>query len=159
MVENKKIKIGINGFGRIGRSIFRIAILSDYFDIVAINDLNDNLESIAYLLKYDSIHGNINQPIRIEDRNIIIKDMKVKVFHESAIDNVPWNNLGVEIVVGCTGNLENVDNAKKCMGSITKKVVFSDSPDKVDHTFVFGVSDNNYNPKKFYENALFDCLD
>jgi len=149
-MPQRKVKIGINGFGRIGRTIFRVASLKDYFDIVAINDLNDSIESLAYLLKYDSIHGNINQTIRIEDGNIIFKDMKIKVFHKQSINSVPWNDLGAEIVVGCTGNLENVVNAKKCIGSITKKIVFSDSPDDVDHTFVFGVTDKYYDSKKHH---------
>lgn len=148
MIKQKKIKIGINGFGRIGRTIFRVALLRDYFDVVAINDLNDSLESLAYLIKYDTIHGTLGQEVTVEDNSIICKNMKIKVFHEEKIERVPWNELGVQIVVGCTGNLENVTNAKRCIGQVTKKVLFTDSPEAVDHTFVFGVTHADYDPEK-----------
>jgi len=143
-MPQRKVKIGINGFGRIGRAIFRVALSKKYFDVVTINDLNDSLESLAYLTKYDSLHGTLKQEVKIEDGSVICGDMKMKVFCEPNIEKIPWNELGVEIVVGCTGSLENVDNAKKCLGPVTKKVVFSDSPTAVDHTFVFGVTDENY---------------
>ena len=73
MIKQKKIKIGINGFGRIVRTIFRVALLRDYFDVVAINDLNDSLESLAYLIKYDTIHGTLGQEVTVEDNSIFEK--------------------------------------------------------------------------------------
>jgi glyceraldehyde 3-phosphate dehydrogenase len=145
---NSKIKVGINGFGRIGRAVFRVLLSRDIFDVVAINDINDDLDSLAYLLKYDSIHGRLTEKIEVQGDSITCGDFVMKVFSEYKIEEVPWNNLGVEIVIGCTGSLHNVANARKCMGATVKKVLFSDSPEAVDHTFVFGVSDSGYDHEK-----------
>lgn len=145
----RKIRIGINGFGRIGRAVFRINKLKDLFEVVVINDINDNVENLCYLMKYDSIHGILDDEIKAIKNEIIFNGSKIKVFFESKVENVPWNDLGVDIVVESTGNLVNVANARRCLGSSVKKVVFSDSPaEHIDFTFVFGVNEDEYNPKK-----------
>lgn len=144
----KKPKIGINGFGRVGRTVLRVNKFRDLFDVVAINDINDDIENLAYLMKYDSIHGTLQDDIEVVGNEILCRDFRIKVFSERKIEKVPWNDLGVDVVVGCTGNLENVEHAKKCLGESVKKVVFSDSPVNVDFTFVFGVNENEYDHRK-----------
>ena len=144
-----KLKIAINGFGRIGRAIFRVNATNKLFEVIAINDINDNVESIEYLMKYDSIHGILPDNIESGNNEILFNGRSIKVFSESEIANVPWNSLGVDIIIECTGNLNNVTNAKKCLGKCVKKVVFSDSPaEHIDFTFVFGVNDHEYNHEK-----------
>lgn len=145
----KRIKVGINGFGRIGRTLFRINILNKLFDIVAINDINDDVENLAYQLKYDSTHGVLSDhEIKVVQNRILFDGHKIDVFTKENIYDVPWNDLDVDIVVGCTGLLKNVEGAKKCLGDSVKKVVFSDSPENVDFTFIMGVNQERYLPRK-----------
>ena len=146
---DKQIKVGINGFGRIGRALFRINILNKLFDVVAINDINDDVENLAYQLKYDSTHGVLSDhEIKVVQNRILFDSHKIDVFTKENIYDVPWNDLDVDIVVGCTGLLKNVEGAKKCLGDSVKKVVFSDSPENVDFTFIIGVNQERYLPRK-----------
>ena len=148
-MTKKRIKVGINGFGRIGRTIFRQNIISKHFDVVAINDLNNNIENLAYQLKYDSTHGPLfSHKITTDKKTINFDENSIKVFHEKHIDAVPWDELDVDIVIGCTGILDNVNRAPKCLRGSVKKVVFSDSPKDVDYTIVMGINEKNYNPSE-----------
>lgn len=145
----RKIRIGLNGFGRIGRAIFRANTARKLFDVVAINDLNDDIDNLAYLMKYDSIHGILPDSIIPREEDILFNESPIRVFSESKMADVPWNETGVNVVVGCTGNLDNVANAKKCLGNTVQKVVFSDSPaENIDMTFVLGVNEDLYDPDK-----------
>lgn len=153
----RKIRVGINGFGRIGRAIFRVGISTGQFEVKAINDLNPNVENLAYLMKYDSIHGILPEEVEADGETIVLDGNPIPIYHQAKIQDVPWNDCDVEVVIGCTGNLDNVDNAKLCIGSSVKKVVFSDSPAAVDHTFVFGVSDKQYDQKKHDSIACSIC--
>jgi len=153
----KVIRVGINGFGRIGRTIFRILQNRKGFQVVAINDINGNIDNLAYLMKYDSIHGIFSKSVNVDGNKIVCGGQSILVLSEERIEDVPWNELGVHVVIGCTGILRNVSNAKKCLGPSVKKVVFSDSPDKVDYTFVFGVSDNDYDPERNHVIAASIC--
>ena len=143
----KKIRIGITGFGRIGRCISRIILSKpDEFELVAINDINDDLSSLTYMLKYDSMHGILDNEVRIEGDGFYFDDHFIKTFSNNQIDLIPWHDHNVDIVIGCTGSLQDVKNAKNCIKGSVKKVVFSDSPDNVDFTFVFGCNDKDYKP-------------
>ena len=100
----EKIKVGINGFGRIGSAIFRSNLEYKYFDVVAINDINDNVENLAYLLKYDSIHGILNDEVIARENEIQFNDAHIRVFSEPKMEEVPWNDLDIDLVIGCTGS-------------------------------------------------------
>jgi len=145
MGTKSKLRIGINGFGRIGRAIFRLNLDRDLFDVVAINDLNDELESIAYSLKYDSLHGILEEDIGVYEKGLTFNGSNIPMYSERVIEDVPWNENEVDVVIGCTGSLQNVANARKCLGKTVKKVVFSDAPAEVDFTLVMGVNESGYN--------------
>ena len=145
----RQIKIGINGFGRIGRTLFRVNMLSKLFDIVAINDICGDVGNLAYQLKYDSSHGVLSDhEIGVAQNGLLVDGHKIDVFTKENICDVPWKDLHVDIVVGCTGLTKNVESAKKCLRDSVKKVVFSDSPENVDFTFVMGVNQERYLPDK-----------
>ena len=140
----KKIKIGINGFGRIGRLVLRAAIKSNNIDIVAINDIVD-IEYILYMLKYDSTHGKFFNEVRIEKNFLIIDSHKIRVTTERNIEDISWDEVGAEYIVESTGLFLTQDTASKHIRSGAKKVVMS-APSK-DQTpmFVMGVNQFNYN--------------
>ena len=139
------MKIGINGFGRIGRLAFRELLNDDTLDVVAINDLTP-AEDLAYLLKYDSNHRNfLVNDIKYDDNNIIYKGKKIRVFNEKDPQAIPWDTLKVDIVLECTGLFTEVDKAKKHLLAGAKKVIIS-APAKGDvKTIVYGVNDNILN--------------
>jgi len=140
----KKIKIGINGFGRIGRLVLRAAIKSNNIDIVAINDIVD-IDYILYMLKYDSTHGKFFKEVRIEKNFLIIDSHKIRVTAERNIEDISWGEVGAEYIVESTGLFLTQDTASKHIKSGAKKVVMS-APSK-DQTpmFVMGVNQFNYN--------------
>lgn len=143
------IKIAINGFGRIGRLAFR-NILDSHpkLQIVAINDLTDP-KTLAYLLKYDSNYGTYKRSIDYDVENIIVDKKKYKVFSEKDPENLPWQKLGVDAVLECTGFYTDRAGAEKHLKAGAKKVVIS-APAKSDDvkTLIFGVNEKNYNRKK-----------
>ena len=134
------VKVAINGFGRIGRLVFRIMDNNPNFDIVAINDLTD-AEQLAYLLKYDTNHGNYKTDIiSFEGDCIVVGDKKIKVYSEKDPSNLPWKELGVDEVFECTGLFTNKDDAMKHITAGAKKVIIS-APAKGDlKTIVYGVN-------------------
>ena len=140
----KKIKIGINGFGRIGRLVLRAAIKSNNIDIVAINDIVD-IDYILYMLKYDSTHGKFFKEVRIEKNFLIIDSHKIRVTAERNIEDISWGEVEAEYIVESTGLFLTQDTASKHIKSGAKKVVMS-APSK-DQTpmFVMGVNQFNYN--------------
>lgn len=143
------IKIAINGFGRIGRASFK-KILDNESDIevVAINDLTDN-NTLAHLLKYDSSYGIYNKTIKADDESLIIDDNKIKCLTEKDPLNLPWKDLGVDVVLECTGHFTDLEGAKKHLKAGAKKVIIS-APSKnseIPH-FVLGVNEEKYNPEK-----------
>ena len=140
----KKIKIGINGFGRIGRLVLRAAIKSNNIDIVAINDIVD-IDYILYMLKYDSTHGKFFKEVRIEKKFLIIDSHKIRVTAERNIEDISWGEVEAEYIVESTGLFLTHDTASKHIKSGAKKVVMS-APSK-DQTpmFVMGVNQFNYN--------------
>jgi glyceraldehyde 3-phosphate dehydrogenase len=153
----RKIRIGINGLGRIGRTVFRQVLDRPEIEIVAVNDLGNNPSNLCYMLKYDSIHGTLHDRVELIDRastekdwtasELVVDDKPMKVFSEDRLENVPWNELGVDIVVEATGNGRNLRHAREVLGSSVQRVVFTNSPDEhVDFTFVFDVNDTEYDP-------------
>lgn len=150
------VKIGINGFGRIGRLVFRSAFTNfDQCDIVAINDPFIDVEYMAYMLKYDSIHGIFNADIKVEDKNtLVVNGKKIHVFAERSPQDIAWGKVGAEIIVESTGVFTNSTNCQAHLDSGAKKVVIT-APVKDDTpTFVMGVNHENYTPDmKIVSNA------
>ena len=137
------IKVAINGFGRIGRLAFRQMITGNVFDVVAINDLS-NAEELSYLLRYDTNHRRFHKDeISFDDENIIIAGKKkIKIYSEMDAINLPWNELGVDIVLECTGHYTEVDKAMDHIKAGAKHVIIS-APAKGDcKTIVYGVNEN-----------------
>jgi glyceraldehyde 3-phosphate dehydrogenase len=139
------VKIGINGFGRIGRLVFRAALNKPELEIVAINDLT-SAETNAHLLKYDSIHGTFQGEIKAEENNIIVNGKKVKVLAERDPQNLPWGDLGVDIVVESTGLFTEGSKAAAHLKAGAKKVIISAPGKNEDITIVLGVNEEKYDP-------------
>ncbi len=141
-------KIAINGFGRIGRQVFKI-LLDKYpnLEIVAINDLTDT-NTLAHLLNYDSVYGMYLKRAKGKDDKILINGYEFKVFSEKDPQNLPWKDLGVDIVLECTGFFTEIEGAKKHIEAGAKKVIISaPSKSKEIPTFVLGVNEEKYNPE------------
>ncbi|SDR67792.1 type I glyceraldehyde-3-phosphate dehydrogenase [Gramella sp. MAR_2010_147] len=131
-------KIGINGFGRIGRIAFRIAAQNENVEVVAINDLLD-VDHLAYLLKYDSVHGKYKGSVEVKDGNLFVDGNKIRVTSEKNPADLKWGDAGVEVVMDCTGIFTDLDNAKAHLDAGARKVVIS-APSKTAPMFVMGVN-------------------
>jgi glyceraldehyde 3-phosphate dehydrogenase len=137
-------KVGINGFGRIGRLTFRALLNKKNIEVVAINDLTD-AKTLAHLFKYDSVHGKFNGEIAVDGDFLVINGKKIRVYAEKDPANLPWKELGVEIVAECTGIFRTREKMSKHLTAGAKKVVLSvpsDNKEDVDLTVVLGVNDN-----------------
>lgn len=132
------LKIGINGFGRIGRIVFRATLKRDNVDVVAINDLLD-VEHLAYLLKYDSVHGRFDGTIEVQDGHLVVDGKTVRVTAEKDPKNLKWGEAGVDVVAECTGIFTSMDTANQHIEAGAKKVVIS-APSKDVPMFVMGVN-------------------
>jgi glyceraldehyde 3-phosphate dehydrogenase len=134
------IKIAINGFGRIGRAVFREALNNSNLEVVAINDLTDNA-TLAHLLKYDSIYGRYDKEISSNEESIIVDKNKFKIFSERDPEKLPWKDLKVDIVLECTGIFRDIEGASKHLKAGAKKVIIS-APAKEDSIpgYVLGVN-------------------
>ena len=139
----RKIKIGINGFGRIGRMVLRLSLARTDLEVIAINDLLD-INHLAYLLKYDSVHGKINSNISIEGNSLNIDGQKIQITSEKDPKLIGWNNLGVDVVLECTGIFTTLDTAKYHIDGGAPKVVIS-APSKDAPMFVMGVNHETIN--------------
>ena len=150
------IKVGINGFGRIGRLTYRALLTKNNVEVVAINDLTD-ARTLAHLFKYDSVHGKFPGEVAVDGDSMIVNGKKFKVMAEKDPSNLPWAALGVEIVVECTGIFRNREKMSKHLSAGAKKVLLSvpaDSKEDVDATIVLGVNDNTMTPDmKLISNA------
>ena len=132
------LKIGINGFGRIGRLVFRETVRRDGVDVVAINDLLE-VEHLAYLLKYDSVHGKFDGTVEVKDGHLVVNGKTVRITAERDPANIKWDAVGVEIVAECTGIFKTLDMAQKHIDGGAKKVVIS-APSPDAPMFVMGVN-------------------
>ncbi|ATW25831.1 type I glyceraldehyde-3-phosphate dehydrogenase [Candidatus Formimonas warabiya] len=140
------VKVGINGFGRIGRLVFRAALEKTGLEIAAINDLT-SAETNAHLLKYDSVHGTMKADVSAKDTNIVVNGKEVKVFAERDPQNLPWRDLGVDIVIESTGLFTDATKAAAHIKGGAKKVIISAPAKNEDITVVLGVNEHKYDPK------------
>ncbi len=147
-----KIKIGINGFGRIGRLAFRYAVTKPEVQVVAINDLLD-ADYLAYLLKYDSVHGRFQGDVQVEDNHLIVNGNKIRVTAERNPEDINWGELDVDFVIESTGFFTDKEKAEKHLKAGAKKVIIS-APSKDAPMFVYGVNHKELTPDlKVFSNA------
>ena len=149
------IRVGINGFGRIGRTIFRQILARPDIDVIAINDLGHNPHNLCYMLKYDSIHGPLNVDVRVKDHastekswipsELEVAGETIRVFSENKVQAVPWGELGVEYLIESTGDGQNLLNARKALTNGLKRIIMTNAPgEHVDFTYVFDVNDHEF---------------
>lgn len=138
------LKIAINGFGRIGRIVFREALKHEEVEIVAINDLTD-AAMLSHLLKYDSVHGTFDADVTSEADQLVVNGRKVQVLAEKDPADLPWKDLGIDIVIECTGIFRDVKSAGKHLEAGAKKVIVSSPGKSGMPTFVMGVNHDAYN--------------
>jgi glyceraldehyde 3-phosphate dehydrogenase len=150
------VKIGINGFGRIGRLVFRAALGYPEIEIVGINDLADT-KSLAHLLKYDSTHGPLKNEVSFDEEHIIVDGKKVKATKIKDPTELPWGQLGAEFVIESTGLFTKRENAAKHLTAGAKRVIISAPADGPDATFVIGVNDQTYDPAKHFVVSNASC--
>jgi len=148
------IKIGINGFGRIGRMVFRSAVdnFGKDIQVVGINDLLEP-EYLAYMLKYDSVHGQFKHDVKVEGNFLIVDGHKIQVFSERDASNITWGALGVDVVVESTGFYLTEELASAHLKAGAKKVILSAPSKDATPMFVFGVNDSTYAGQKIISNA------
>lgn len=150
------VKVGINGFGRIGRNVFRAAINNPEFDIVAVNDLTD-ANMLAHLLKYDSVHGVLDADITVDGNNLVVNGKTITVKAERDPANIGWGEMGVEVVVESTGRFTKRDDAAKHLEAGAKKVVISAPGSNEDITIVMGVNQEKYDPANHHVLSNASC--
>ena len=153
-----KVKIGINGFGRIGRQVLKAMLErhSDKFDIVAINDLTD-AKTNAHMFKYDSNYGRFNGTVAVDGSDLIINGDRLKVFAEREPGNIPWGSVGAEIVIESTGFFTDADKARAHLNGGAQKVIISAPAKKEDITLVMGVNEDKYDPTKHHVVSNASC--
>ncbi|MBC9785707.1 type I glyceraldehyde-3-phosphate dehydrogenase [Heliobacterium chlorum] len=155
-------KIAINGFGRIGRNVLRAMLKKNMFhagsplEIVAINDLTDP-KTLAHLLKYDSIHGELPCEVEVSEKSIYVDGKEIKVCAERDPGQLPWKELGVDIVVESTGRFVSGPDASKHIQAGAKKVIISAPGKDIDATFVMGVNDHTYDPANHHVVSNASC--
>ncbi len=140
------MNVAINGFGRIGRVIHRIIRQRNDINLIAINDINPDIANLAYLANYDSTYGPLEKKFRTEGNNLVNDHGLLKVFSENKISDVPWEDLGIDVLIDASGISKNLEDALNLKGKI-KHVVFTNSPDEssVDKTIIFGVNHQKIN--------------
>ncbi len=157
---NMTIKMGINGFGRIGRGFFRAALkdkeFSNLIEIVAVNDITDS-RTLAHLLKYDSVFGKFDAEVKAEDDAILVSGKRIKVYSEKDPERLPWKELGVELVLESTGLFTDRAGAEKHIRAGAKKVIVSAPAKDPDITLVLGVNERAYDPAKHNIISIASC--
>ena len=148
----EKIKIGINGFGRIGRLVFRASFERDDIEIVALNDLVET-DYLAYMLKYDTIHGHFKGDIQVEGNSIIVNGKKIRITAEKDPENLKWDEAGVEYVVESTGLFTTQEKCNAHLASGAKRVIISAPPKDDTPMFVLGVNHLKYKGESVVSNA------
>lgn len=150
------IKVGINGFGRIGRLTYRALLTKKQIEVVAVNDLTD-AKTLAHLFKYDSVHGRFSGDVAADGEYLVINGKKIRVYAEKDPANLPWKDLGVEVVIESTGIFRNREKLSRHITAGAKKIILSvpaDKPEDVDATVVLGVNDQMLKPGlQFVSNA------
>src|SRR5438270_3373725 len=141
------IKVGINGFGRIGRNVLRASLKDSNLDFVAVNDLTDP-KTLAHLLKYDSVLGNLPNQVSAGPDSITVDGKTIKVFKEKDPAALPWESVGAQVIIESTGRFTDANDAKKHMRGPVKKVIISAPAKDEDITLVMGVNHDKYDPAK-----------
>ncbi|MEX2422762.1 MAG: type I glyceraldehyde-3-phosphate dehydrogenase [Acidimicrobiia bacterium] len=139
----ERIRVGINGFGRIGRCTAKQMLADDRFDVVAVNDLSD-VGDIAYLLKYDSVHGWYPRKVTTGDAGIVVDDHEMAYFSQRSPADIPWGDVGADVVIESTGAFRGRSDASGHLDAGASKVIISAPSDDVDGTFVYGVNHDDY---------------
>jgi glyceraldehyde 3-phosphate dehydrogenase (phosphorylating) len=152
------IKVGINGFGRIGRNIFRAALAAGNRDLefVAVNDITD-AKTLAHLLKYDSIHGTLKAAVKAEDKALVVDGARLRVCSERDPSKLPWKDLGVTVVLECTGLFTDRDKAAAHLTAGAKKVIISAPAKGADMTICYGVNHTAYKPAEHHVVSNASC--
>lgn len=150
------VKIAINGFGRIGRLVYRAGFKSKDVEFVAVNDLAD-AKTLAHLLKYDSVHGIMNAEVKATDKAIVVDGREIKTFTEREPEKLPWKDLGVDVVLESTGRFTDRAGAERHLKAGAKKVVVSAPAKNPDVTFVFGVNEEAYDKNKHSIISMGSC--
>ncbi len=140
------VKVGINGFGRIGRNVLRASLGDPDIDFVAVNDLTDT-KTLAHLLKYDSVLGNLDHEISATENGIKVDQDEFRVFSEKDPSLIDWESVGAEIVIESTGHFTKGEDARKHLRGTVKKVIISAPAKNEDITIVLGVNEAAYNPQ------------
>jgi glyceraldehyde 3-phosphate dehydrogenase len=143
------IKLGINGFGRIGRMVLRAALKHPDVEVVAINDLTDS-ETMAYLLKYDSVHGQLDMDVTAKEDSIQVGDKSIAIRSVKDPEKIGWGDFGVDIAAECTGIFRDREGASKHLAAGARKVVISAPASNPDITIVMGVNSNQYDPRQHH---------
>lgn len=150
------VKIGINGFGRIGRNVFRAGMKDKELEFVAVNDITD-AKTLGHLLKFDSILGNLEADVKAQGNAIVVNGRELKVLSEKDPSALPWKDLKVDIVIESTGIFTDRDGASKHLGSGAKKVIISAPAKKEDITIVIGVNEDKYDSRKHHVISNASC--
>ena len=150
------VKVGINGFGRIGRNVLRAALNNSNIDVVAVNDLTD-ANMLAHLLKYDSVHGKLDAEVSVNGNNLVVNGKEIIVKAERDPANLAWGDLGVEVVIESTGRFTKRDDAAKHLEAGAKKVVISAPANNEDLTIVMGVNEDQYDPANHHVLSNASC--
>ncbi len=150
------VTIAINGFGRIGRLVFRRAYKDDNFRFVAVNDLTD-ARTLAHLLKYDSVHGILHEEISAEGNALRVGDREVRILAEKDPANLPWADLGVDVVIEATGKFRKREEAARHLEAGARKVLISAPAKNPDITIVMGVNDDSYDPDTHHIISTASC--
>ena len=152
-------RVGINGFGRIGRAILRNNLEKKYFDIVHINDINPDINNLAYLIKFDSTYGKLLNKVKVKKGKLIIDDNEIVMTNEKSISDVDWTRTSVDIVIDSSGVDINLSNASKLKRQGIKKYICTNSPakEKVDKTIIMGVNEKTINLDNDFKIAASIC--
>src|SRR6201998_4365298 len=153
---NMAIKVGINGFGRIGRNVLRASLKDSNLEFVAVNDLTDP-KTLAHLLKYDSVLGNLPNQVSAGADSITVDGKTIKVFKEKDPAALPWESVGAQVVIESTGRFTDANDARKHLRGPVKKVIISAPAKNEDITIVLGVNEGQYDPAKHHVISNASC--
>jgi len=141
------IKVGINGFGRIGRAVFKILGNKKDFHVSQINDIDPDVANLTYLLKYDTLYGRYNKNVKSKGENIIIDNLETSFMNYENVEDVPWDS-DINLIVESSGVAKNIDGSRKLIKECKiNKSIITHSPSNVDSTIIIGANENEYNPK------------
>ncbi len=141
------VNIGINGFGRIGRLVFRAALAQGKLNVVAVNDLTD-ARTLAHLLKYDSVHGTLKEDVSIDGDNLVVSGKKIRVLAERDPEKLPWKEMGVQVVIESTGRFRDRDSISKHIQAGAKKVILTAPGKGTDFNVNMGINEKDYDDSK-----------